>query len=154
MDAPRARKALTGLSRVHAAAFVSDRIGRRVPFPTLQHWERTGLLRRQAPGRRRPSCYTIADLVRLEAIATLRRDGVSLQRVRRGVRELVKLIPNILDRPGDWRLAVTGSGEVVRLENPDTVLQLTRQPGQLAILDGADLVRAALEAVQSRNGAA
>jgi hypothetical protein len=92
--------------------------------------------------------------VRVEVVAALRRDGATVPRVRRAVRELVRYVPQIAIRPGDWRVAVTGRGNIVRLDSdPRTLLELTRQPGQLAILDAGAMVRAAQDAVDRRHGA-
>lgn len=98
---------------------------------TLRYWEAIGLLRRQRPGHRVPSCYGIHDLVRLRILAELRRDGAPLQRVRKALRELQRLLPGVLDKPGAWQLAVTSKGQVVRIENDQQLLDLTRRPGQL-----------------------
>lgn len=98
-----------------------------------------------------PAAYRVDDLVRLRLIAELRREGAPLQRIRRAVRSLLALFPELRDRPGSWRLAVLASGDVVRIEGD--LFDLTRQPGQsgwLFLLDAraylSDAERAVAEA--------
>lgn len=124
----------TGLHRKDAAAFVSKQAAYHVPEPTLRFWEARGLLRDQNPGHRAPCSYGVPELIGAATIAALRRDGASLQRVRRALRELRRLIPDILEHPGTWRLAVDGRGQVVRVEDSTTLLELTGEtPGQLTV---------------------
>ena len=138
-----------GLNRREAAAWVTRRTGARVDHTTLRNWERGGLLRNQRPGRRSPCAYNVADLIRAEILATLRRDGAPLQRIKRALRELRTLILDVIDRPGAWRIAVTPAGDVVRIEDRTTVLELTtRTPGQYLFLDVAEIARAAGVAVR------
>lgn len=137
-----------GLNRLEAAAWVARRTGFPVLHTTLRNWERAGLLRNQQPGRRLPCAYGVADLIRAEILATLRRDGAPLQRIKRALRALRALIPDVIERPGAWRLAVTPAGDVVRIEDATTVLELTtRTPGQYLFLDAAEIARAAGAAV-------
>lgn len=140
-----------GLHRLAAAAWVSRRTGYRVAHSVLRYWESRRLLRVQNPGRRTPACYDVSDLIRLEVVCTLRRDGASLQRIGRALRELTKLIPDILKRPGAWRLAVDARGNVVRIEGEQTLLELTtRTPGQLAVFDAAEIAREARTALERK----
>ena len=133
-----------GLNRLEAAAWVTRRTRFAVLHTTLRDWERGGLLRNQKPGRRLPCAYGVPDLIAAEVIATLRRDGAPLQRIKRARHELSRLIPDILDRPGVWRLAVTPKGDVVRLEDGATVLELTgKTPGQYLFLDAGEIAREA-----------
>lgn len=120
-----------GLCRTEAAAFVTRRTGHRVPHTTLRHWELTGFLPVQRVGRGNPALYTVRDLVAACMVAELREKRVSLQRVRKALRALFALMPELRERPGDWRLAVTEAGEVVRVERDGReLLELTRKPGQ------------------------
>lgn len=133
-----------GLNRLEAAAWVTKRTRFRVEHSTLRDWERGGLLRNQRPGRRMPCIYGVTDLIRAEILATLRRDGASLQRIKRALRALAHLIPEVIDRPGSWHLAVTPLGDVVRIEDGATVLELTsRTPGQYLFFDAAEIARRA-----------
>lgn len=120
-----------GLSRTEAAAFVTKRTGHYVPHTTLRHWELTGFMRAQSPGRRRPANYTVPDLVAACMVAELREKRVPLQRVRKAMHELFRLMPDLRGRPGAWRLAVTERGQVVRVnEGGRELLELTNAPGQ------------------------
>src|SRR5438128_1700442 len=87
-----------GLNRLEAAAWVTDQAGYSVPVASLRNWECAGLLRAQHPGRRVPCAYGIPELIAAAAVATLRRDGASLRRVRRAIRALRRLIPDLADR--------------------------------------------------------
>ena len=72
-----------------------------------------------------------------------------MQRIKRALRELRTLILDVIDRPGAWRIAVTPAGDVVRIEDRTTVLELTtRTPGQYLFLDVAEIARAAGVAVR------
>ena len=134
---------MVGIDRNEAAAWAYDTTGYLVTEQTLRYWERQGVLRAQRPGRRNPCSYGLDDLVKLRAVTELRRDGAPLQRVRKALRWLAVHLPDIKARPGAWRLAVTSTGEVVRIESDKQVLQLSRQGGQLAFLDAGLFVREA-----------
>ena len=91
------------LNRLDAAEFVSRTTGHRVAGSTLTYWEARSLLRRQRPGRRVPSRYFAVDLVAAVALARLRRGGACLRKTRRAMRELRRLLPNVIGRPGARR---------------------------------------------------
>lgn len=63
-----------------------------IPYRTLDGWLRSGLLICSSPARgtgtRRE--FSFVDVVRVRVVAQLRRQGVSLQTVRRAVRELTE----------------------------------------------------------------
>jgi DNA-binding transcriptional MerR regulator len=123
-----------GIARLEAARFLTRRIGYKVIERTLRYWEQHGLLApKYGGGRGIRTIYRLSDIVAASVVVTLRRDGASLQRVRRAMVHLRRLIPSIIDAPHAWRLAVTGAGEVVRIENNGTLLELTNQPGQVAL---------------------
>jgi DNA-binding transcriptional MerR regulator len=136
-----------GLDRLAAAAWASRRTGYRISHSVVSYWERRRLLRPQNPGRRIPACYTVPDLIRLEVVSTLRRDGASLQRVGRALRELRRLLPRLVDRASTWRLAVDSRGHVVRFEDGERLLELTASAGQLAVFNVADIAREARAAI-------
>lgn len=120
-----------GLSRTDAAAFVTKRTGHYVPHTTLRYWELSRLLRAQRTGRGNPSLYTVPDLVAACMVAELREKRVSLQRIRKALRVLLELMPELRELPGAWRLAVTERGDVVRVnEGGSELLELTSAPGQ------------------------
>jgi DNA-binding transcriptional MerR regulator len=113
----------------------------------VSYWERLRLLRPQNPGRRIPACYTVSDLIRLEVVCTLRRDGASLKRVGRALRDLSRLLPLLMTRPGARRLAVAPQGHVVHFEDANTLLELSASAGQLAVFNIADIAREARAAI-------
>lgn len=89
---------------------------------------------------RSPASYRVDDLLRLRIVAELRREGAPLQRIRKAIRNLVALFPEMHNRPGSWRLAVLANGDVVRIGDRD-LFDLTRQPGQsgwLFLLDAGE----------------
>jgi len=139
---------MLGLDRTRAAEWATRATGYAVSEATLRHWERRALLRPQQPGHRVPCLYRLDDLVRLSALAILRRDGASLQRITRAMRSLRHFLPEIEPHPGAWRLAVVASGDVVRIENDRQALELTRQPGQIAFLDAGALKAEAQAAIE------
>src|SRR5690349_20228054 len=128
---------LDGLDRRRAAALLSQRIGRPIPYQTLRYWESRGLVKptpAKCRGPAYPTRYRLQDLVAAEILATLRWRGASLHRLRRALRELAHIMPGISDAPQRWQLAVTPAGEVVRVESDTALLLLTRTPGQLVFV--------------------
>jgi len=141
---------MVGLNRKQAAQWVSKATGCAVYPELVRYWEAVGLLRRQRPGCRVPAEYRIDDLVRLRLIAELRREGAPLQRIRRAVRNLRTLFPELRDRPGAWHLAVLGDGRVVHIEGQN-LFDLARRPGQsgwLFLLDARDYLTKAQRAIE------
>jgi hypothetical protein len=134
-----------GLNRVQAAAFLTRRTGQSFCEGRLRAWEARGLLSplpARCRGPHHPAVYRLPDLLAAEIIATLRLQGASLQRLRRGLRELSRLMPGIMERPGEWNLAATAAGDVVRIQSDREWLELTRKPGQLAVrIDAGALAR-------------
>jgi len=83
-------------------------------------------------------------------LVELRREGVPLQRVRKALRSLDKVLPGIIARRGIGRLAVTSTGEVVRVKSDRDLLDLAKRPGQtgwLAMLDVSSYVQEARSAL-------
>lgn len=145
-----------GLSRRAVAEFISERTGYRVPHTVLHFWEETGLLpsRGRGAGRWTPALYDVRDIVRACIVAELRRSGASLQRIRIAVRWLGRNLPELEERPGSWRLAVTSSGDVVRIESDAHLLELTRTPGQITLFNAAELLAAARAAIEEHRAEA
>jgi len=78
------------MSTVVERAFTADRVLRLTGLSKrqLQYWEETGLIRASysrpgARGRGRPRLYDFRDLVELRTVGELRRDGISLQLIRK-----------------------------------------------------------------------
>ncbi len=61
-----------------------------VPFRTLDHWVRTGLLTCSVPagGKGKYREWTLPDIVRARTVAELRRHGLSLYRIRQVVEQM------------------------------------------------------------------
>lgn len=145
-----------GLSRTDAAAFVTRRTGHMVAHNVLAYWEAQGLLPKAGRGRGRwtPARYTVRELVAAEVVARLRRDGASLQRVKKAKAALLRIMPDLAGRPGEWRLAVTGSGDVVRVHSLAEVMELSsREPGQMLLVNARELVAAAQDEIEKRASA-
>lgn len=151
--------AVLGLNRTQAASLMSKRTGLPVGESKLRYWESLGLVSpapAKRPGRWHPATYSLRDLVTAEILATLRLDGASLPRLRRGLRALGNIMPEIDDAPGAWRLAVTRAGDVQRIENEQQVLELTNKPGQLALallLDAGAIASEAREMIEQQKAA-
>ena len=74
----------------------------------LAYWRRTGLV---TPQHRTPgghARYSFTDLIALRAARQLLRAGVSVQRMRRCLRRLTELLPQIRQPLGELSLVVTG----------------------------------------------
>lgn len=148
---------MDGIDRVRAAALISRRMGRPVAPTTLRYWERVGLLNpipALCRGPHHPARYRLSDLVAAEMLCALRFEGVSLQRLRKALEEMARVMPGIVDAPPEWRLAVRPSGEIVRVESDLALLELTRNPGQLAVvLDAGEIARCAREILETSHAA-
>lgn len=148
---------LTGMHRLEAAAWVSERTDYPVTESVLRFWEAGGILREKHPGRRRPAIYGVHELVAACVVADLRRNGAPLQRVRRALHNLKRFLPDIAEKPaGAWRLAVLPNGDLVHLERDASVLRLTGQAGQggFYFLEAGTHVRAAKKALRALSEAA
>ncbi|MCL5012888.1 MAG: MerR family transcriptional regulator [Firmicutes bacterium] len=100
----------------------------------LNYFDTTGLLSpsvKRAHGRGTSRLYSFRDVVALRLIAKLRRQGISLQAVRKAVnylhtmKEQTTLSASVL--------AVNGN-DVVLVERDQLVVSLLKQPGQLCFL--------------------
>jgi DNA-binding transcriptional MerR regulator len=141
------------LSRTKAADFVSRRLGQKVAHTVLAYWEAQGLLPKTGRGRGRwtPAIYTVRELVVAEVVARLRRDGASLQRVKKAKAALLRLMPELEVRTGELCLAVTSLGEAVLVQTLADVMQLfARAPGQMLLMDARELVAAAQQEIERR----
>lgn len=140
-----------GLNRKQTAIWCQKVTGYRVTHTTLQYWEQRGLLRKQAPGHRVPASYGVNDLVRVRVLAELRRAGAPLQRMRKALRALAQFLPEILESPGAWNLAVLPNGEIVRIESATQLMEVSRSLGQMgwvAMFDATQYVKDAQSAIE------
>ena len=59
----------------------------------LKYWARIGLIAREINGRR--ARYTFKDIVKLRVLVSLRKNGLSLQKVRLGIHRLSDILPDL-----------------------------------------------------------
>ena len=132
----------------HAARVVG------VAYHSLDYWVRSGLLSCEVPARGRGSrrVFSFLDLIRARAVADLRKQGVSLQTVRRIVQELTERWR--LDDPliHTGRLVVAGDNLLWVSDDQALLSAITGQlPAQaLVILPMGEMVaeiRATVEAI-------
>lgn len=58
----------------------------------LKYWNKIGLVR---PGRHGKACsYSFRDIIKLRVLVSLRKNGLSLQKVREGIANLSRLLPD------------------------------------------------------------
>lgn len=113
-------------------------------YRTLDSWVRTGLLAVTVPahGKQTKRRWTFVDLIRARAVADLRRQGVSLQAIRRAVALLTERLGEG-DPLAAGRLVVTGERLFWALDDV-TLLDVLRgqlAAGPLVILDVGALAR-------------
>ncbi len=100
----------------------------------LHYYEKTGLIKasiRGAQGCGHHKLYSFSDLVLLRWFLQLRKQGLSMQRVRRGIAHLRKHMPKYVERPLEHELYfVTDGQDMFLLVNGRDVISLVRNPGQ------------------------
>ena len=103
----------------------------------LQYWAKTGLIE---PSERTPGGhhrYSFDDLVALKATKRLIDAGVSVQKIRKSVRALQELLPQV-GRPLS-ELVLVATGDVVLVFQDDTVFEAIT--GQEWVFEVADFER-------------
>jgi DNA-binding transcriptional MerR regulator len=103
----------------------------------LQYWAKTGLIE---PSERTPGGhhrYSFADLVALKATKRLIDAGVSVQKIRRSVRALQDLFPQVDHPLGE--LVLVATGDVVLIFQANTVFEAIS--GQEWVFEVADFER-------------
>lgn len=100
----------------------------------LHYYEKTGLIKasiRPAQGCGHHKLYSFSDLILLRWFLQLRKQGLSMQRVRRGISHLRKHMPKYLEKPLEHELYfVTDGQDMFLLVNGRDVISLVRNPGQ------------------------
>lgn len=100
----------------------------------LHYYEKTGLIRasvRPAQGCGKHKLYSFPDLVMLRWFLQLRKQGLSMQKVRRGISYLRKNMPKYIERPFENELFfVTDGQDMFALVNGEDAISLVRTPGQ------------------------
>jgi len=82
--------------------------------------------------------YSFGDVLALRTFVFLKAEGVSLQRIRKAVRNLREL--GELSHLSEYRLVAVGKDVVWRI-SADEALDLTRHPGQAVIASMVDILR-------------
>lgn len=101
----------------------------------LHYYEKTGLIRasvRPAQGCGKHKLYSFADLVMLRWFLQLRKQGLSMQKVRRGISYLRRNMPKFIEKPLESELFfVTDGQDMFALVNGgDEAVSLVCTPGQ------------------------
>lgn len=123
-----------------------------VKYAALDYWCRSGALSEPmvpATGRGRSRVWGFLDVIRARAVARLRRDGVSLQTIRRVVGELTERYDVADPLANTSRLVVAGD-RLYWAETDEALLDVLR--GQLAarpliLLDIGELTTQTIEAL-------
>ena len=100
----------------------------------LHYYEKTGLIRasvRSAQGCGKHKLYSFADLVMLRWFLQLRKQGLSVQKVRKGIQYLRKNMPKYIERPLEHELFFVSDGQdMYALVDGEEAVSLVRNPGQ------------------------
>lgn len=100
----------------------------------LHYYEKTGLIRasvRPAQGCGKHKLYSFSDLVMLRWFLQLRKQGLSMQKVRRGISYLRKNMPRYIERPLENELFfVTDGQDMFAFMNGEEAISLVKNPGQ------------------------
>ena len=104
----------------------------------VQHWNTTGLIEPGLRTRGGHSRYTFQDLIAFKTAKKLLEAGVSLQRIRRSIGELNRLLPTIKRPLAELTLVATG--DVVLVFYEGTVFEAIS--GQQWIVEVAEVQRA------------
>lgn len=100
----------------------------------LHYYEKTGLIRasvRSAQGCGKHKLYSFADLVMLRWFLQLRKQGLSVQKVRKGIQYLRKNMPKYIEYPLEHELFFVSDGQdMYALVDGEEAVSLVRNPGQ------------------------
>ena len=115
-------------------ALVQRLDGIRIDPVRLHYYEKTGLIKasvRPAQGCGKHKLYSFSDLIMLRWFLQLRKQGLSMQKVRRGISYLRKNMPRYIERPLENELFfVTDGQDMFALVNGEDAISLVRTPGQ------------------------
>jgi DNA-binding transcriptional MerR regulator len=108
--------------------------GLKIDPVRLHYYEKTGLIKasvRPAQGCGKHKLYSFSDLVMLRWFLQLRKQGLSMQKVRRGIAYLRKNMPKYIEKPFEHELFfVTDGQDMFALVNGEDAISLVRTPGQ------------------------
>ncbi|MFH1741201.1 MAG: MerR family transcriptional regulator [bacterium] len=100
----------------------------------LHYYEKTGLIKasiRPAQGCGRHKLYSFSDLILLRWFLQLRKQGLSMQRVRKGISYLKKHMPKYIEEPLEHNLFfVTDGCDLFVLGNDEDAISVVTNPGQ------------------------
>ncbi|HLE26807.1 MAG TPA: helix-turn-helix domain-containing protein [Anaerolineales bacterium] len=108
-----------------------------IPYDTLDYWVKSGLVRPSmpAPVPRRRSYYTFSDIVTIAALKALRRQGISLQKLKQARAELWKRIGISLEQGLQGGVIIADREQVLTvLYSLDEAVQI------MSLLKGGQLV--------------
>jgi len=109
----------------------------RISRRQLQYWAQTDLIRPSATTPGGHGRYTFEDLVAIKAAKRLIDAGISVQRVRKSIRALTKLLPSV-ERPLS-ELVLVATGDVVLAFQDGTAFEALS--GQEWVFEVARFVR-------------
>lgn len=89
----------------------------------LKYWARIGLIAREINGRR--ASYSFKDIVKLRVLVSLRKNGLSLQKVRLGINRLSQMLPD--DEPLSRLIIYTDGRDMIVVEKGKYFSAITKQ---------------------------
>ncbi|GBD37479.1 putative HTH-type transcriptional regulator [bacterium HR36] len=108
--------------------FMLDMVARLTGATVKQliHWDRTGLIRpsiAQAHGKGSRRVYSFLDVIAVKTAVTLRREGISLQKIRRCLRYLREMYPQLEQPLANLNLLTDGQSVFLLTSDPTTACQ-------------------------------
>jgi DNA-binding transcriptional MerR regulator len=89
----------------------------------IKYWSRLGLVAPEITGRR--ARYTFKDIVKLRVLVSLRKNGLSLQKVRLGINRLSEMLPD--DEPLSRLIIFTDGMDMIVVEKGKYFSAITKQ---------------------------
>ncbi len=89
----------------------------------LKYWVRIGLIAPRINGR--CAYYSFKDIVKLKVLVSLRENGLSLQKVRLGIKRLSKMLPD--DEPLSRLVIYTDGRDMIVIEKGKYFSAITKQ---------------------------
>lgn len=116
----------------------------------LHHWATSGLCRpsrHQAKGTGTRRIYTFKDVIGIRMIVELRRQGCSLQKVRKAARHLKSHYPNESDESVLSRVLLVTDGHAVYIKRDDQIADvLSKQTAMFVVPVGNFIIQAKQQA--------
>jgi DNA-binding transcriptional MerR regulator len=108
-----------------AHAYTTDLVMKltRATSNQLKYWARIGLTTREINGRR--ALYSFKDIVKLRVLVSLRKNGLSLQKVRLGINRLSEMLPD--DEPLSRLIIYTDGMDMIVVEKGKYFSAITKQ---------------------------